>query len=137
MRQMLQGDVSVLLHPQVGKLFADSGVVALCSFVSPYEKDRDLARKLHNDVGLPFFEIYVNTPLEECEKRDVKGLYKKARAGFIKGFTGSDQPYEKPSHPEIDCVTVNRTVNDCVEEIVEMLQKKVNWDIFKIQALHL
>ena len=57
---------------EVGKLFADSGAVALCSFVSPYERDRDLARKLHADAGLPFFEIYVNTPLEECERRDVK-----------------------------------------------------------------
>lgn len=70
---------------EVGKLFADSGVVALCSFVSPYKKDRDVARELHKKAGLPFFEVYVNTSLAECEKRDVKGLYKKARAGIIKG----------------------------------------------------
>ena len=70
---------------EVGKLFADSGVIALCSFVSPFRKDRELARELHEKAGLKFFEIYVNTSLEECEKRDVKGLYKKARAGIIKG----------------------------------------------------
>ena len=70
---------------EVSKLFADSGVISLCSFVSPFRKDRDLARQIHEQAGLKFFEIFVNTPLEECEKRDVKGLYKKARAGIIKG----------------------------------------------------
>jgi len=107
---------------EVGKLFADSGVVALCSFVSPYNKDRELARQLHKEVGLPFFEVFVSTSLEECEKRDVKGLYKKARAGIIKGFTGIDQPYEEPSSPELTINTVNRTVDDCVQMIVEVLQ---------------
>merc|ERR1719268_561119 len=86
---------------EVAKLFAESGVVALCSFVSPYNKDRELGRQLHKSVGLPFFEIHVATSLEECEKRDVKGLYKKARAGVIKGFTGIDQPYEMPETPEV------------------------------------
>merc|ERR1712212_199826 len=107
---------------EVGKLFADSGVVALCSFVSPYNKDRELARQLHKSVGLPFFEIHVSTSLEECEKRDVKGLYKKARAGIIKGFTGIDQPYEEPSSPELTINTINRSVDDCVQQIVEVLQ---------------
>eukprot|EP00092_Neocalanus_flemingeri_P043944 GFUD01048587.1.p1 GENE.GFUD01048587.1~~GFUD01048587.1.p1 ORF type:complete len:614 (+),score=211.76 GFUD01048587.1:249-2090(+) len=107
---------------EVGKLFADSGVVALCSFVSPYNKDRDLARELHKEVGLPFFEVHVSTSLEECEKRDVKGLYKKARAGLIKGFTGIDQPYEAPINPELAINTVNRSVDDCVQQIVEILQ---------------
>merc|ERR1712013_824239 len=108
---------------EVGKLFADSGVVALCSFVSPYNKDRELARQLHKSVGLPFFEIHVSTSLEECEKRDVKGLYKKARAGIIKGFTGIDQPYEIPISPEVTINTENRTVDDCVQQIVEILQQ--------------
>merc|ERR1712142_1347455 len=107
---------------EVGKLFADSGVVALCSFVSPYNKDRELARQLHREVGLPFFEVFVSTSLEECEKRDVKGLYKKARAGIIKGFTGIDQPYEEPEKPELVINTVNRSVDDCVQQIVEVLQ---------------
>jgi len=108
---------------EVGKLFADSGVVALCSFVSPYNKDRELARQLHKSHGLPFFEIHVSTSLEECEKRDVKGLYKKARAGIIKGFTGIDQPYELPENPEVIINTENRTVDDCVQQIVEILQE--------------
>merc|ERR1712142_437670 len=107
---------------EVGKLFADSGVVALCSFVSPFNKDRELARELHKEVGLPFYEIYVATSLEECEKRDVKGLYKKARAGLIKGFTGIDHPYEAPETPEIICKTVDHTVEECVQQIVSVLE---------------
>ena len=110
---------------EVGKLFADSGVVALCSFVSPFKKDRELARKIHQDSDLPFFEIYVNTPLAECEKRDVKGLYKKARAGIIKGFTGIDQAYEEPDKPELSLKTVNRTIQETVLEVIEMLEKNV------------
>ncbi|CAG0885127.1 unnamed protein product [Darwinula stevensoni] len=70
---------------EVAKLFADSGVIALCSFVSPYAKDREKARKVQEDIGLPFFECFIDTPLEICEQRDTKGLYKKARAGEIKG----------------------------------------------------
>jgi len=108
---------------EVGKLFADSGVVALCSFVSPYNKDRELARQLHKEVGLPFFEIFVDTPLEECERRDVKGLYKKARAGIIKGFTGIDQPYEKPTNPEVVLKTVTYSVEESVLQIVKVLMQ--------------
>ncbi len=84
---------------EVGKLFADSGVIALCSFVSPFKKDRQIARELHAKAQLPFFEIYVNTPIEECEKRDTKGLYKKARAGLIKGeITELGQQYKLMYH---------------------------------------
>jgi len=108
---------------EVGKLFADSGVIALCSFVSPFKNDRYLARELHQKADLPFFEIYVNTPLEECEKRDVKGLYKKARAGKIKGFTGIDQPYEAPDNPDLSLKTVNRTIGETVLEVIELLEK--------------
>jgi len=107
---------------EVAKLFADSGVVALCSFVSPYKKDRELGRQLHKSIGLPFFEIHVATSLEECERRDIKGLYKKARAGIIKGFTGIDQPYELPENPEVLINTENRKVSECVQQIVEVLQ---------------
>lgn len=107
---------------EVGKLFADSGVVALCSFVSPFQKDRQLARELHAQADLPFFEVFVNTPLEECEKRDVKGLYKKARAGQIKGFTGIDQAYEKPDCPELEIRTVGKSVNESVLQVIEMLE---------------
>jgi len=109
---------------EVGKLFADSGVVALCSFVSPFKKDRDLARDLHSKSELPFFEVHVNTPLEECEKRDVKGLYKKARAGIIKGFTGIDQVYETPDNPELSLDTVGRSIQETVLEVIQMLESE-------------
>ncbi|XP_018023456.1 bifunctional 3'-phosphoadenosine 5'-phosphosulfate synthase isoform X2 [Hyalella azteca] len=108
---------------EVAKLFADSGVVSLCSFVSPFAKDRQVARELHQAVGLPFFEVFVDTPLEVCEQRDVKGLYKKARAGLIKGFTGIDGRYEKPENPTITVKTANSAVGDCVQQVVSVLQE--------------
>ncbi|XP_043276921.1 bifunctional 3'-phosphoadenosine 5'-phosphosulfate synthase 1-like isoform X2 [Venturia canescens] len=86
---------------EVAKLFADSGHVTLCSFVSPFEEDRRVARKIHESVGLPFFEVFVDASLNICESRDVKGLYKKARQGAIKSFTGIDQTYERPSQPDL------------------------------------
>ena len=109
---------------EVGKLFADSGSVALCAFVSPYKKDRELARKLHQEAGLPFIEVFVDTPLEECESRDTKGLYAKARAGIIKGFTGIDQPYERPDNPEVVVNTVGHSVPECVQKIVAALRAR-------------
>lgn len=109
---------------EVARLFADSGVVACCSFVSPFAKDRDLARKIHEDAGLPFFEVFVDTPLEVCEQRDVKGLYKKARAGIIKGFTGIDGVYERPQSPDLALNTTAYTVDDCVQHVLEPLQRK-------------
>lgn len=108
---------------EVGKLFADSGVVALCSFVSPFKKDREIARQLHDSAELPFFEVFVSTPLEECEKRDVKGLYKKARAGMIKGFTGIDQAYEEPDNPDLIVTTVGKKIDESVMEVINMLEK--------------
>lgn len=86
---------------EVAKLFADAGVITMTSFISPYRKDRDNARQLHEQAGLPFIEVYLATPLEVCEQRDPKGLYKKARAGEIKNFTGIDDPYEPPLRPEL------------------------------------
>ncbi|HEX8206331.1 MAG TPA: adenylyl-sulfate kinase [Solirubrobacteraceae bacterium] len=85
----------------VAQLLADSGVVALPSLVSPYRADRELARRVHEEAGVPFLEVYVDTPVEECERRDPKGLYARARAGEIKGFTGVDDPYEAPEDPEV------------------------------------
>ncbi len=90
---------------EVAKLFADSGVVAICSFVSPFADDRDIARKIHKDSDLRFYEVYVNTPLSVCESRDVKGLYKKAREGSIQGFTGVTQAYEAPETPDLIVTT--------------------------------
>jgi adenylylsulfate kinase len=86
---------------EVAKLFADAGVITMTSFISPYRRERDLARKLHGDAGLRFVEVFVDTPIEVCEARDPKGLYKKARHGELKGFTGIDDPYEPPDNPEI------------------------------------
>ncbi|CAG0905237.1 unnamed protein product, partial [Cyprideis torosa] len=109
---------------EVAKLFADSGVISLCSFVSPYGKDRERARQIHDAAGLVFLEIFVDTPLEECEKRDTKGLYKKARAGEIKGFTGIDDTYEAPRHADLVLKTVGRSVDECVWDVIDLLVQK-------------
>src|SRR2546423_2591134 len=86
---------------EVAKLFADAGLITMTSFISPYRKDRDIVRQLHLDGKLPFIEIHCATPIETCEQRDPKGLYKKARAGQLKGFTGIDDPYEAPLKAEV------------------------------------
>jgi bifunctional enzyme CysN/CysC len=86
---------------QVAKLLADAGVVALVSLVSPYREDRDEAREVHREAGLPFYEIFVDTPIEIAEARDTKGLYAKARAGQIPDFTGVSAPYETPLRPDL------------------------------------
>ncbi|OCT69842.1 hypothetical protein XELAEV_18036767mg [Xenopus laevis] len=109
---------------EVARLFADAGLVCITSFISPYTKDREEARKIHESAGLPFFEIFVDAPLDICESRDVKGLYKKARAGEIKGFTGIDSGYEKPEAPELVLKTNDHSVNDCIQQIVELLQER-------------
>jgi len=109
---------------EVAKLFADGGIVCLTSFISPYRKDREMARKLHAEAGLPFIECWVNTSLDVCEKRDVKGLYKKARAGQIKGFTGIDQEYEIPASPELVLKAGEQSVIECVQEIVQLLLQR-------------
>ena len=87
---------------EVAKLFADAGVITMTSFISPYRKDRDAVRALHDAGQLPFIEIHANTPIETCEQRDPKGLYKKARAGQLKNFTGIDDPYEAPLQGRAD-----------------------------------
>jgi bifunctional enzyme CysN/CysC len=89
---------------EVARLFADAGVVALVPVISPYVADRDQARAVHEAAGLRFVEVWVDTPLELCEQRDPKGLYAKARAGEIKGFTGIDDPYEPPAHADLRLV---------------------------------
>ncbi|KAL2128508.1 hypothetical protein VTI74DRAFT_9094 [Chaetomium olivicolor] len=115
---------------EVAKLFADSSTIALTSFISPYRADRQIARDLHatasqpGDDPLPFIEVFVDVPLEEAEKRDPKGLYKKARAGEIKDFTGISAPYEAPESPEITIRTDQLSVEECVRKIVEYLAEK-------------
>src|SRR5262249_7121807 len=108
---------------EVAKLFADAGVLTMTSFISPYRKDRDQVRAIHDAGKLPFIEIYVNTPIETCEGRDPKGLYKKARAGQIKNFTGIDDPYEAPQNPELTLDTTHVSPQDAVVLIVEYLHK--------------
>jgi adenylyl-sulfate kinase len=86
----------------VARLMADAGTVAIVSLVSPFAADRDQARRLVEAEGLPFFEVWVSTPVEECARRDPKGLYAKARAGELPGFTGVDAPYEAPAAPDVE-----------------------------------
>ncbi|MES9992539.1 MAG: adenylyl-sulfate kinase [Candidatus Thiodiazotropha sp.] len=107
---------------EMAKLFVDAGVIALTAFISPIREDRARARGLfpHGD----FIEVYINCPLEVCETRDVKGLYKKARAGEIPNFTGISSPYEPPNKPEITIETQDRSVSECVNELVEALEKR-------------
>lgn len=107
---------------EVAKLFADACVLSLTSFISPYKKDRDAARKLHCEANLPFIEVYVDVPLAVAEERDPKGLYKKAREGLIKNFTGIDDPYEAPENPEIHINTHEQSLEECVETIIAYLK---------------
>jgi bifunctional enzyme CysN/CysC len=86
---------------EVARLFADAGLVALVPLISPYRVDRERVRAIHAAAGLPFLEVFVDTPIELCEQRDPKGLYAKARAGEIRGFTGVDDPYEPPESPDL------------------------------------
>ncbi|MBG84197.1 MAG: adenylyl-sulfate kinase [Phycisphaerae bacterium] len=109
---------------EVCKLFADSGMITLSSFISPYVADRDAVRALHDEDGLDFIEVYVQVPLEVAEERDPKGLYKKARAGEIKGFTGIDDPYEEPSKAEIVLPTHELSVEESVLKLLEELESR-------------
>uniref|UniRef100_A0A8C7YCD7 3'-phosphoadenosine 5'-phosphosulfate synthase 2a n=1 Tax=Oryzias sinensis TaxID=183150 RepID=A0A8C7YCD7_9TELE len=109
---------------EVAKLFADAGLVCITSFISPFAQDRSEARRIHQSSGLPFFEVFVHATLEVCESRDVKGLYKKARAGEIKGFTGIDSNYERPEAPELVLKTGELSVNECLQQILELLREQ-------------
>ncbi len=109
---------------EVCKLFTDAGVVTLSSFISPYTVDRDQVRALHDEAGLSFIEVFVDCSLEEAERRDPKGLYKKARAGEIKGFTGIDDPYEEPTKAESHLHTDQQTLEESVREVLDYLVEK-------------
>ena len=109
---------------EIAKLFVDAGVIALSSFISPYQVDRQLVRELHAESGYPFVEIFVDCSLSTAEERDPKGLYKKARAGEIKNFTGIDDPYEAPQSPEIHLHTGQMSLEEEVETIIDYLQNK-------------
>lgn len=105
----------------VARLFAESGAIAITAFISPYRADRDNVRAMNPG---DFYEIYVSTPIEVCEKRDPKGLYKKARAGEIKGFTGVDDPYEPPISPELTLDSSTLTADELGDEVVFFLKQK-------------
>jgi adenylylsulfate kinase len=108
---------------EASKLFADAGILCLNSFISPYVADRDIVRHLHRQGGLAFIEVFVDVSLTEAEKRDPKGLYKKARAGEIKNFTGIDDPYEAPVNPEIHLRTDQMTLDEEVDMILTALRR--------------
>ena len=108
---------------EIANLFIDAGILTLASFVSPYSNDREIVK---NTVGKEnYIEIFVNTSLQECEKRDVKGLYKKARQGEIKNMTGISAPYEVPVNPDIEVNTIMESVDDSVEKIIKYLNKRL------------
>jgi len=106
---------------EVAKLFGDAGTISLSSFISPYKEDRDEVRALHDAANITFIEVHVDCSLAEAEKRDPKGLYKRARAGEIKNFTGIDDPYEPPVNPEIHLHTDQMTLEQEVRIILDYL----------------
>jgi len=109
---------------EISKLFLNCGVITINCFVSPEKEMRQMAKEI---VGADdFYEVYINTSLEECEKRDVKGLYKKARAGEIKNFTGIDSPYDIPENPDLDLPTLGRTLDENIEELYQFIISKVS-----------
>ncbi|MEQ8906687.1 adenylyl-sulfate kinase [Ekhidna sp.] len=105
---------------EVAKLFVDAGVIVLTAFISPFKSDRKTARDLIGDEN--FIEVHVDCPLEVCEQRDVKGLYKKARAGEIKHFTGIDSPFEEPENPDIKVDSANESLDDCLKKLIEITE---------------
>lgn len=107
---------------EVAKLLNDAGLIVLTSFISPYRRDREAARAI---IGDAFMEVYVSTPLRECERRDVKGLYQKARKGEIAEFTGISSAYEEPEHPEITIDTSGRSVQECAQELLELVERNL------------
>ncbi|MFT5846829.1 MAG: adenylylsulfate kinase [Psychroserpens sp.] len=108
---------------EISNLMVDAGLVVFAAFVSPYKKDRENIRTIVKDVN--FVEVYINTSIEECERRDVKGLYKKARAGEIKNMTGVSAPYEAPERPDIEIKTEDESIEDSVKRIVDFITPKL------------
>lgn len=108
---------------EVAKLFANCGIVTMASFISPTIEIRQMAKEIIGE-GL-FCEVFINTPLEECENRDVKGLYKKARAGVIKNFTGIDAPYEAPKNPDLEIKTKDETIEASAQVLFNYIYEKI------------
>lgn len=108
---------------EVAKLFVNAGIITIASFISPTDRDRRMVKEIVGEQY--FFEIYIDTPIELCEQRDPKGLYKKARAGKIKNFTGIDSPYEIPKNPDLHIHTKNVNVEDCVKKVITFVKEKI------------
>lgn len=107
---------------EVAKLFVDAGIITLAAFISPTLKDR---KRIKNIIGKEnLYEIYIDTPLEICEQRDPKGLYKKARSGEIKNFTGIDAPYEPPENPDLHIKTADAPLESCVKKVITFVEQK-------------
>ncbi len=109
---------------EVSKLFANCGVITICSLISPTHQIQDMARRV---IGDKYVEVFINCPLEVCEKRDVKGLYAKARRGEIKNFTGIDSPFEEPEKPELIVNTHIDSIEDCHNKLVEFVLSKIEY----------
>lgn len=109
---------------EVAKLFADAGLLTFVSFISPLRAEREAARQIHAAAGLAFLEVFVDTPLEICEQRDAKGLYRKARAGALPDFTGVSSPYEPPVHPELTLDTARLAVDGAAVALVTELARR-------------
>jgi adenylylsulfate kinase len=108
---------------EISKLFLNCGIITICSFISPTEEIRQIAKNIIGEKD--YFEVFVNTPFEVCEQRDVKGLYKKARNGEIKNFTGLDAPFEAPKNPSIELRTDIKDLERCKEELVQSILKRI------------
>ena len=109
---------------EVSKLFVDGGIIVLSSFISPYQLDRQLVREMHEADDMPFVEVFVDCSLAAAEERDPKGLYKKARAGEIKNFTGIDDPYEAPAAPEVHLHTDQQSLEEEVHILLNLLEAR-------------
>lgn len=109
---------------EIAKLFSESGIIVICSLITPLEKWRKMAR---NIIGKSYFEVFVDCPIEVCEKRDVKGLYKKARKGDITGFTGIDAPFEDPEYPDLTIQTAEKSQKDCEDQLLEVILPKIKY----------
>ncbi|NCO02143.1 MAG: adenylyl-sulfate kinase [Epsilonproteobacteria bacterium] len=107
---------------EVSKLFVDSGIIVLSAFISPFQQDREIVRSLLAEGK--FIEVFIDTPLDICEKRDPKGLYKKARNGEIPNFTGISSPYEAPLSPEIHIINYDKSVEEAAEEVIDYLKNR-------------
>jgi adenylyl-sulfate kinase len=112
---------------EVSKLFLDSGLIVLSAFISPFQADREQVKNIVGPAN--FIEVFVDAPLEVCEQRDVKGLYKKARAGEVKNFTGIDSPYEAPSKPDVHIPTHQLSIEQSMEKLLSYTLRRINFKI--------